>query len=65
MKKFFSRKLIVTLFGIGAIVASGPLSLPPVAIGAIGAIVAAYVGGQGYVDGKRLPANINEGPVSE
>lgn len=54
MTKIFSRKLWVSLVGLGLIAASGPLGLSTTALAAIGGIVAAYVGSQGYADGIQL-----------
>jgi hypothetical protein len=52
MDKLKSRKLWVSLGGLLLVLLSGPLGLGATAVAAIGAIVAAYVGGQGYVDGQ-------------
>ena len=53
MSKFKSRKLWVSLAGMTLIAVSGPLGLGGAAVAAIGAIVAAYVGGQAWQDGRR------------
>lgn len=53
MNKFKSRKLWVSLAGLVLIGVSGPLGLGTAAVGAIGAIVAAYVGGQAWQDSRR------------
>ncbi len=52
MHKWMSRKLAVTLTGLLLIALSRPLDLDATATAAIGAIVAAYVGGQGYLDAR-------------
>ncbi|HPQ71545.1 MAG TPA: hypothetical protein PKW95_20635 [bacterium] len=54
MTKLFSRKLWVSMVGLGLIAASGPLGLSTTALAAIGGIVAAYVGSQGYTDSMQL-----------
>jgi len=54
MSKWKSRKLWISVAGIVAIALSGLLGLSTTAVAAIGAIVAAYLGGQGYVDGQAV-----------
>jgi tetrahydromethanopterin S-methyltransferase subunit E len=54
MSKWASRKLWISVAGIVAVALSGPLGLSTTAVAAIGAIVAAYLGGQGYVDGQTI-----------
>ena len=52
MNKFVSRKLIVTLAAIAAIIASRQLGveLSPAELAAIGSTVFAYLFGQSYID---------------
>jgi len=54
--KFVSRKFVVTLVALAIIALGAPMGLPPAAIAAVGAVGAAYVGGQSYVDGKDAQA---------